>query len=88
MVRVGRLMILIGLLIVALGVAQFGLWITLTTEFGQALAAEFGWAPGSGHNPYPIIAYSLLILVLACVVGGIIAGVGMVKSQSKFSRWV
>jgi hypothetical protein len=84
-----RVITLIGLVVVALGVAQFALGIALETEFGQALAAEFGWLSGHNfsHNPYPI-GYAFPTLVLACVVGGIIAGVGIAKSRSKFSRWV
>ena len=88
MVRVGRIMILIGLLIVALGVAQFALAISLTTEFGKALATEFGWVQGNdqSHNLYS--GYALPMLVFACVIGGIIARAGMITSRSKFSRWV
>jgi hypothetical protein len=85
MVR-SRMITLIGLVVVALGTAQFVLGVALqTTEFGIALAGEFGWVLGNNHN---YLMYNLLLMWLAWIGGGIVAGVGMVKSRSKFSRWV
>src|ERR1022692_107470 len=48
-VRVSHIFILIGLLVAALGVAQMMLGIALITEFGEALAAGFGWVLGKNH---------------------------------------
>jgi ribose/xylose/arabinose/galactoside ABC-type transport system permease subunit len=86
MVRMGRIITLIGLVVAALGVAQFALGMAVITESGTALAAEFGWVLDNNHNPYPF--GNPLLMLLAFVVGAIIAAVGMVKSRSKFSRWI
>jgi hypothetical protein len=80
-VRVGHIIILIGLLVVALGMAQMMFGMALLTEFGEALAAGFGWVLGKNHNPYPF--GNPLLMLLAQVAGGIIAGVGLVMSRNK-----
>ena len=81
LVRVGHFITLVGLLVVALGVAQMMLGIALLTEFGEALAFAFGWVFGSNHNPFPF--GNPLLMLLAQVAGGIIAGVGLVMSRGK-----
>ena len=82
-VRVSHIFILIGLLVAALGVAQMMLGIALITEFGEALAAGFGWVLGKNHNPYPF--GNPLLMLLAQVAGGIIAGAGLVMSLNNQS---
>ena len=72
-VKVGHIITLIGLLVVALGIAQMMLGIVLVIEFGEAL--------GNNANPYPF--GNPLLMLLAQVAGGIIAGLGFVMSRDK-----
>ena len=86
MARIDRLTTLIGLLIIAVGTAQFMLGVALTTDFGAALAGAFGWHLGNNRDPYPI--GNPLLMLLAWLLGSIIARDGIVMGRSKLSHWV
>jgi hypothetical protein len=84
MSRTGRVVTLIGFLIIAAGTLQFVVGVAVTTDFGAALSGAFGWELGNNRNPYPI--GNPLLMQLAWVAGGVVIYAGMARGGARVSR--
>ena len=84
MSRTGRIVALIGFLIIAAGTVQFVVGVAMTTDFGAALSGTLGWELGNTRNPYPI--GNPLLMEFAWIAGGGVVYAGMATGRTRVSR--
>jgi hypothetical protein len=84
MSRSGRILTLVGFLIIIAGTAQFVVGVAMMTDFGAALSGTLGWELGNSGNPYPI--GNPLLMEFAWIAGGGVVYAGIARGGARVSR--